>query len=47
MDIITHDEVPKDLTPLDEELLVSKKREKMLRRAEKDVLEREEEMDNE
>jgi hypothetical protein len=47
MDISTHDEVPKDLSPLDEELLVLKKRGEMLRRAEKEMLEREEEMDNE
>ena len=39
MDISTHDEVPKDLSPLDEELLVSKKRDEMLRRAEKEAME--------
>ena len=47
MDISTHDEVPKNLSPLDEELLVSKKRDEMLRRAEKESREREEEMENE
>ena len=39
MDISTHDEVPKDLTPLDESLLLSKKRDKMLKRAEKEAIE--------
>ena len=47
MDISVHDEVPKDLTPLEESLLLTKKRYEMLRRAEKEMLEREEEMDNE
>lgn len=45
MDISTYDEVPKDLSPLDEELLVSKKRDKMLRRAQKDMIEVEEEIE--
>ena len=46
MDISTHDEVSKDLSPLEESLLLTKKRDEMLRRAEKEMLEREEEMDN-
>ena len=47
MDISVHDEVPKDLTPLEESFLLLKKRDEMLRRAKKEMLEREEEMDNE
>lgn len=39
MDIGTHDEVPKDLSPLDEELLILEKRDKMLKRAEKEMSE--------
>ena len=42
MDISTHDEIPKDLSPLDEELLVLKKRDEMLKRAEKEMSEVEE-----
>ena len=42
MDIGTHDEVPKDLSPLDDELLVLKKRDEMLDRAEKEMSEIEE-----
>ena len=37
MDISTHDEVPTDLSPLDEELLISKKRDEMLKWAEKEM----------
>lgn len=37
MDIGTHDEVPKDLTPLEEELLLLKKRDAMLRKAEEEA----------
>lgn len=43
MDISMYDEVPKDLTPLEEELLVLKKRDMMLKRAEKEMIEIEEE----
>ena len=43
MDIGTHDEVPKDLSPLDEELLVLKKRDEMLEKAEKEMSKIEEE----
>lgn len=43
MDISMHDEVPKDLTPLDEELLLLKKRDEMLSRAEKEMEEIEDE----
>ena len=39
MDVSTHDEVPKDLTHLEESLLLSKKRDDMLRRAEKEIME--------
>ena len=39
MDIGTHDEAPKGLSPLDEELLVLKKRDEMLERAEKEMSE--------
>lgn len=37
MDIGTHDEVPKDLTPLEERLLLLKKRDAMLRKAEEEM----------
>ena len=39
MDIGTHDEVPNDLSPLEGELLLLKKRDGMLKRAEKEMSE--------
>jgi len=38
MDIGTHDEVPKDMSSLDERLLALKKRDETLRRAEKEMM---------
>jgi len=41
MDIGTHDEVPRDILPLDEKMLVLKKRDEMLKRAEREIIENE------